>query len=300
MATGYHYFLIIKWQRGYYHHDAAPTSTLPPKTLSFDAPWVDTEAKALEFAQKQATKLAGGEVPDSTLIDLGDTPTWVQTGDRVNTFGRYGTLADQRVVSRKVTRFNNGHAKLVPTLGSPQSMLIDRIDNDLRIAATGTSGGSSTSAVSFRNTDSGIQSGQLTAPSTETWSWTQVGEEDTGAGGHVVEFNEPICITLITISFSAGVDLGTDVPIPVNDLPGTVQFRYYLNDVFLTYTDVPPNHATWRVFGNAVFPGRSRFSVIISSTGTNTLADLAGVRATMKFDTAPGWLTRENVEVRTP
>lgn len=118
-------------------------------------------------------------------------------------------------------------------------MLIDRIDNDLRIAATGTSGGSSTSAVSFRNTDSGIQSGQLTAPSTETWSWTQVGEEDTGAGGHVVEFNEPICITLITISFSAGVDLGTDVPIPVNDLPGTVQFRYYLNDVFLTYTDVP-------------------------------------------------------------
>ena len=96
-----------------------PGSTLPPKTLSFDAPWVDTEAKALEFAQKQATKLAGGEVPDSTLIDLGDTPTWVQTGDRVNTFGRYGTLADQRVVSRKVTRFNNGHAKLVPTLGSP-------------------------------------------------------------------------------------------------------------------------------------------------------------------------------------
>ena len=74
MATGYHYFLIISG-------NGATTTTTPPlhrrfrpRPCRFDAPWVDTEAKALEFAQKQATKLAGGEVPDSTLIDLGDTP----------------------------------------------------------------------------------------------------------------------------------------------------------------------------------------------------------------------------------
>ena len=118
------------------------------------------------------------------------------------------------------------------------------------------------------------------------------------AGGHVVEFNEPICITLITISFSAGVDLGTDVPIPVNDLPGTVQFRYYLNDVFLTYTDVPRTMRRGACSATPCSPAAAG-SLSSSSTGTNTLADLAGVRATMKFDTAPGWLTRENVEVRT-
>ena len=272
---------------GYFHHDAAPGSTLPAQDPVVRRP-MGRHRPRPEFAQKQATKLAGVRCP------IQRSSTWATPrhgcrpaigSTRSDGTGRWPTSGSCPAKSPGSTTVTPSWCR--PRF--PQSMLIDRIDNDLRIAATGTSGGSSTSAVSFRNTDSGIQSASSTAPSTETWSWTQVGEEDTGAGGHVVEFNEPICITLITISFSAGVDLDTDVPIPVNDLPGTVQFRYYLNDVLAHLHRRPPNHATWRVFGNAMFPGRSRFSVIISSTGTNTLVDLAGVRATMKFDTAPGW-----------
>lgn len=290
MATGWHYIIVVNWAKGWYVHDTDYTSTLPRKMIDLKAPWIDTELEAAQYAVAQTPRYKPGDVPDNTAITLGDSPTWVQNGDRVNTFTRYGTFADQRVESRRVTRFNNGHARMDPTVGSAAELLIDRLDIDLRNVATGNNGGRNPETVSFRNADSAIQVGQLSAPSFQTWSWSQLDEGD----GQEVILSDDIYLTLITIKFH-------DEPgVPITDLTDDVTFVYHINGVAATYTVVPAGEPEWTVFGHTLLYAGQKFMVSIGSVGSNTLADMAGVKVTIDFDTAPATLNRQNSDAYTP
>jgi hypothetical protein len=277
--AGFHYVFAIKWARGFWIHDAGGTGVR--KMMQVDAPWIETDVDAAAYGDQLAERYAFGDVPDSTTLDLGDTPTWVQNGDRVNTFDRYGGLEDQRVRTRRVTRFNNGFAKMAPTLGTPVQELVDYRSIQLKAAAAGD--GTNASAASFRNPDSGIQSGQMTEPSFETWSWSQVDEVD----GQEIEIRDAAILTLVTVTFN--IDESTLVV-----LPDDVTFFVYVNSVLEVFLTVPAGESTWTIMSHLLMLPYQKMMVSINSVGTNTLADLSGVKASLQFTTAPAYLVRES------
>ena len=67
-----------------------------------------------------------------------------------------------------------------------------------------------------------------------------------------------------------------------------------------TYTVVPAGEPEWTVFGHTLLYAGQKFMVSIGSVGSNTLADMAGVKVTIDFDTAPATLNRQNSDAYTP
>lgn len=277
--AGYHYVFAIKWSRGFLVHD--PGGSGVKKMIGVDAPWIEFEEDAALYGDQLGERYAYGDVPDATTIDLGDTPTWVQNGDRVNTYTRYGGLSDFRVRTRRVTRFNNGFAKMAPVVGSPQQEDIDYRQIQLKAVAAGD--GTNASAVSFRNPDSGIQAGMLSEPSFETWSWSQVDTVD----GQEVEIKDAAVLTLAT------VNLSIDEAVPVS-LPGDVTFFIYKNGLGVTFITVPAGNSEWTIMGNLLMLPYEKLMCTIDNVGTNTLADLSGVKASLQFTTSPAYLVRES------
>ena len=293
MATGYHYFPRRQVAEG----------LLPPRrrtgrrsleTLSFDAHGSTHRSQAWSSPREAGVKLAGVEVTVNAHRPGRRTPTWVQTGDRVNTFrtvrdaGRpAGRCPGRSPVPTTVT------PEAVCRRSGSQSMLIDRIDNVSRIAATHPARRAQQlhdplSASATAPTRGSVRPSPPPAPRR---GHGHRSAKDSGSGGHVVEFSRPRLHHAHHHLVLGGCRPGHR---RTGQRAGTVQFRLPERRVPHLHRR-PRDRATSALFGNAVVPRPvNRFSVVISSTGTSATRspDLAGVRASMKFDTAPGWLTR--------
>jgi len=289
--AGFDYEFVIKWARGYYRH--APNSTgRPKKMIGLDAPWATTVSEVVDFATKQNNRYNAGQVPDNITIDLADMgDTWVDVGDRVNTFTRDGSTVAARVVSMKATQFNNAFTKFTPQLGTVQKQMVERFDVDLKATGNGTDGGKNQSTTLFRNTDSGMQSGQLGEPSIETFAFDAVDLIDSS----VVEVKEPMILTVAQITFSA---VDEDMQPVAATLPGDVTFNLFKNSSLETYVTVPGGHSQWTVLGSILVVGKDKLMWTIDDLGTNTVEDTAALKASVKFDTAPATLNRQSTALQ--
>lgn len=273
------YLFSIKWAKGFYLYDGGGTGR--PKVIPVDAPALQSEAACVDQGARLAIRYAGGDVPDTITLDLADFGTLPALGDRIATFDGDAAWSEARITKRRVERFNNGHARLVPTVGPPNQTVLDRQNLSLKRSAAGTDGGRNATYTPVRTVDSGIVSGQLTAPAFDSWSWSQINLTD----GHIKEVkDEAVLLTKITSTLSLE-DSSASVP---HDFT----YFFYVNDLLVSYMVHPGGESKWRTFGHALLLPGQNFMVSIGSLGSNSLADVSGVKALIQFDTAPGQLHR--------
>lgn len=184
----------VKWPGGYVDVPQSPGPGLR-RTIPFDAGNVRTREAAIEVGQSVLAE-QGDRPQRSWAAQVGDTPEWPSTGDRVSTVGIDGTtLEDNRIASRRVSITNTGFAQLEPTLASKQTLFVERNQLALRKLTSGQVGGRSSAGEPLQIVDSNVFTGQMSEPSLGPFSWSKM----TAGPPSAVPIKEPMIITRMTV-----------------------------------------------------------------------------------------------------
>lgn len=160
----------VKWAGGYV--EVLGPGGGPRRTIAFDAADARTRAKAIEIGEQVLVEYADRPVR-SWAAQIGDTPSWPEVGDRIETFDVDGSLTDVRLVSKRVAVSDTGFARLEPTLGTRRDLLVERNQRALKKLTDGLQGRSSASEPLLMPSDTGFAAGQMTE--TQTLSWAASG-----------------------------------------------------------------------------------------------------------------------------
>ncbi len=268
------YFVVrVKWRDGFVD---VGTGTGRRRTIPFDAGEAATEAAAIVIGQ--AVLDQHGYTPKrSVQAQVNDTPSWPSLGDACATFDTATTTATDRLIARRVTVNDTGFATLQPTLSTRAEVLALRQQRAIRLLTNGTVGGRSSGSNPFQQVNSGVLSGQLSAPSIAAWSWPVVAAEV----GPEWEADSHVILTRATATF-------TD---PLSD---DVTFNTYINGVLSTFLVVPAGETTYTALGSVLVLAGDRLQVTIDSVGAILEAEGDLVKATFQFSAAPGAFNRSS------
>lgn len=261
----------VQWAGGFV--EASDGGTGPVRTIPYNAGDNVRSAEAAQaLAEAYLTTVGASESVSSTL---GDVDVWPAIGDAVSTYGFDGTLQTQRIRARRVDVDRNGFARVTPTLGSPAEEITARQQLAIQRMATGSTGGRSAGIAPSTSMSAGVPSGPMRQVNVPEWSWSAFAADK--LAGPIYDTKEPGIITKATGLLTAS--LADDVIVDV--------LRNGVTAAALTIaTGEVRVSALWAL---RFLPGES-MQCVISSLGSLTEGDLAGVKLTMQFKAAPALL----------
>lgn len=249
---------------------------------------VDNAAAATDIANAALADFAYSP-RESITPKVNDTPSWPTTGDAISTFDGTGSLATNRLVTRRVNIDAEGHADLVPTLASPSELYekrqARRIESVTRKSMNGRY--AATGKPFIDGGDDRVLSGTMSAPGVPPWTIAPLDEHTAGPEW---ECNEYTLLTKVTVSLRAT----TGEPPPLKTIPATMRVLVYIDYTLITFIDVPP--ATWdykKIGLIPIAPGQKMLCAVGEIGGPPpSYNDLNEINCTIQFDSAYGSLNR--------
>lgn len=260
----------VQWSGGFVDVSDGGTGTV--RIVPFNASDATTRDAAIAIGTAALPTFAARE---SVSVNVGDTSTWPAVGDAVSTVG-YSATATRRLITRRVNTTDNGHAVLVPTLGTAEESLLERqqlaLDRMQSGTGRGRSAGVSPSGVVF----SGIPNGAMRPVRVPPWSKTTPEVSD----GPIWAVEQATLITKTAIILD--VVAADDITVGL-----------YVNGTGVVSIVLPgADNAIAQLGGLLLVPGDT-LQMRITDVATNTTGDLDGLNLTVQFTSAPADLRVE-------
>lgn len=273
----------VKWAGGYV--EVSDNGGGPRRTIPFDGGNARTRDQAIQIAT--ATLAEFGTRPiRSVTAQVGDTPTWPDVGDAVETFAQDGTTTEtSRLVSRRVSINENGFAVLEPTLSHKQDQLFIR--NQLALKKLTVNASNQTNAGGpLLQPEQNVLSGQVSESPTITWS------SDTIKLGMspLQKLNEPIVFTRFQVLIANRSETATTSPALSYPLVLTIK----INGTLVYLVTFPANVFEWNVLGGGYYPSGTTVQVGIYNLGSNSLLDRNKRNLTINWMGVAASFIREN------
>jgi hypothetical protein len=220
----------------------------------------------------------------SYSVQVGDTPVWPGLGDAIETVGVDGsTLVENRLVARRVSITNTGHAQLEPTLATVQDQFALSTALKLKQLTT-TATGQTTAGKPLVQPQQNVMSAQMSEQGTVTWSQSPVRIRQSP----IQKLAEPTAFVKLELLLTKN----TTDPIP-STLPYSFTLTLYINGASVGPIVFPANTSEWTLLGGGWFNAGVTVQVAIISLGANSYGDTAKRALTVNFKGVTGSFIRD-------
>ena len=272
----------VKWPGGYV--DGADSDPPPTRMIPVDAGSVRTVDAAVQVGATVLATYATRPLR-SYSVSVGDTPSWPSLGDAIETVGIDGvSTVENRLVSRRVSITDTGHAQFEPTLATVQDQFALSTALKLKQLTT-TASGQTTAGKPLVQPEQNVLSSQLSEQGTITWSQSPVRVRMSP----VQKLSEDTTFTRLQILMTKNTSEGA-VP---EVLPYALTFTMLINGTAVGPITYPANTAEWNILGGGYWPSDTTIQVGIASLGSNTYGDTAKRAVTVNFMGVTGSFVRE-------
>lgn len=262
----------VKWPGGYV--DVADSDPPPTRMIPVDAGNVRNVGAAVQVGATVLATYATRPLR-SYSVSVGDTPSWPSLGDAIETVGIDGsTLVENRLVARKVSITNTGHAQFEPTLATVQDQFALMTALKLKQLTTSASG-QTTAGKPLVQPEQNVLSSQLSEQGTITWSQSPIRVRMSP----IQKLSEPTTFTRMQILMTKNTDDGA-VP---ETLPYALTLTVKINGTSVGPITYPANTFEWNILGGGYWPSSTTIQVGIASLGSNTYGNTAKRALTINF-----------------
>lgn len=272
----------VKWPGGYV--DVADGDPGPTRMVPFDAGNARTLDAAVQIGVTVLATYAARPLR-SYSVQVGDTPSWPELGDAIETVDIDGTTpVTNRLVSRRVSITDNGFAVLEPTLSTVQDQFALATTLKLKKLTT-TASGQSAAGKPLVQPQQNVLSSQLSEQGTITWSQSPVRVRMSP----IQKLSESTTFTRLQILMTKNTSDGA-VP---ETLPYPLTFTMLINGSPVGPITYPASTFEWNILGGGYWPAGTTIQVGIASLGSNTYGDTAKRAVTVNFMGVTGSFVRE-------